>query len=45
MMNQRCDLMMCGFDTNWYDDDHDDDHDDGDFGDYDNDDIYNTYYI
>ncbi len=40
MMNQRCDLMMCGFDTNWYDDDHDD----GDVDDYDID-IYNTYYI
>jgi len=43
-MNQWCDLMMCGFDINWYDDD-DDDHDDGDVDDYDNDDLYNTYFI
>jgi hypothetical protein len=27
MMNQWFDLMMCGFDINWYEDD---DHDDGD---------------
>ena len=42
-MNQWCDLIMCGFDINWYDDD--DDHDDGDVDDYDNDDLYNTYFI
>ena len=42
MMNQWCDLMMCGLDINWYDDD---DNDDGDVGDYDNDDICNTYNI
>jgi len=40
-MNQLCDLMMCGFDINWYDDDHDD----GDVDDYGNDDLYNTYFI
>ena len=42
-MNQWCDLMMCGFDINWYDDA--DDHDDGDVDDYDNDYRYNTYFI
>ena len=41
MMFQWCHLMMCGFNFNYIDDDHDDD----DVGDYDNDDIYNTYYI
>ncbi len=33
---------MCGFDIYLYDND---DHDDGDVGDYDNDDICNTFYI
>ena len=41
MMFQWCHLMMCGFNFNFIVDDHDDD----DVGDYDNDDIYNTYYI
>jgi hypothetical protein len=40
MIIQCCDLMMCGVD---FDDDYD--YDDGDVGDYDNNDICNTYTI